>query len=451
MPFVNESGNSDIEYLSEGLTESLITSLSQLPNLAVKARSSVYRYKGKDFSPQQMGKELSVQAVVNGRVTQRGNELTLHVELVDVNTETALWSGDYNRSMTDLASLQSEIARDVSNKLQLKLSGTDQQKLAKNYTANTEAYQLYLKGRFYWNRRTAENLKKAIEQFQQAADKDPNYALAYVGLADCNQLLEEYAGMPAGLTLSKANAYAERALQIDDSLAEAHVSRGGILYHLWRWDESERELKRAIELNPNYPLVHHWYSIVLRTRRRFDEAFREIKRAQELDPLSLIINDNLAQVYLVRGDDNTAVEQYKRIIELDGNFVSGRRWFGKALLVQHRYPEALVELQKAVDLSGRGTAELGTLGYGFALAGKRAEALAVLRELESKYARHEARELDPAIVNIGLGEKDQAFAWLEKAYQAHSGNMSYLGWDPVYESVRADPRFVDLLQRIGLK
>lgn len=451
MPFANDSGNSGLEYLSEGMTESLITSLSQLPNLAVKARSSVFRYQGKDPSPRQVGKELNVQAVVNGRMVQHGNELTLHIELVDVNTETALWSGDYKRSMTDLASLQSEIARDVSTKLQLKLSGADQQKIAKNYTANTEAYQLYLKGRFYWNRRTAENLNKAIGHFQQAADKDPTYALAYVGLADCYQLLEEYAGMPAGLTLSKANSYAERALQIDDSLAEAHVSRGGIMYHLWRWDESETEFKRAIELNPNYPLAHHWYSILLRTRRRFDDAFVEIKRAQDLDPLSPIINDNLGQVYLIRGDDNAAVDQYKKVIDLDGNFASGRRWFGKVLLKQRRYPEALTELQKAVELSGRGTAELGALGYGLAVAGKRAEALVVLKELEGKYARHEARELDPAVVNIGLGDKDQAFAWLEKAYQAHSGNMSYLGWDVFYESLRDDPRFQSLLQRTGLK
>ena len=450
MPFVNASGNNDVEYLSEGMTESLITSLSQLPKLSVKARSSVFRYQGKDTSPQQVGKELNVQAIVNGRMMQHGNELTLHIELVDVSTETALWSGDYKRSMTDLVSLQSEIASDVSTKLQLKLSGADQQKLAKNYTANTEAYQLYLKGRFYWNRRTGENLKRAIEQFQQAADKDPNYALAYVGLADCYQLLEEYAGTPATLTVPRANAYVERALQIDDSLAEAHVSLGGIKYKLWRWDESEQEFKRAIELNPNYPTAHHWYSVYLRSRRRFDDSFLEIKRAQELDPLSLIINDNVGQLYLVRGDDNAAVEQYKKVIDLDGSFVSGRRWFGKTLLKQRRFPEALAELQKAVELSGRATADLGALGYGFAVAGKRAEALAVLKELEDKYARHEARELDLAVVHIGLGEKDQAFTWIEKAYQVRSGNMSYLSWDIFYDSLRADPRYVDLLRRIGL-
>ena len=450
MPFVNASGNDDVEYLSEGMTESLITSLSRLPNLSVKARSSVFRYKGKDASPQQVGKELNVQAIVNGRVVQRGNELTLHIELVDVNTETALWSGDYKRSMTDLVSLQSEIARDVSTKLQLKLSGADQQKLAKNYTANTEAYQLYLKGRFYWNRRTGENLKRAIEQFQQAADKDPNYALAYVGLADCYQILEEYAGTPATLTVPRANDYAERALQIDDSLAEAHVSLGGIKYKLWRWDESEQEFKRAIELNPNYPTAHHWYSVFLRARRRFDESFLEIKRAQELDPLSLIINDNVGQLYLIRGDDNAAVEQYKKVIDLDGNFVSGRRWFGKTLLKQRRYPEALAELQKAAELSGRATGDLGALGYGYGVAGRRAEALAVLKELEDKYTRHEARELDLAVVYIGLGDKDKAFLWFEKAYQARSGNMAYLGWDIFYESLRADPRYIDLLRRLGL-
>jgi TolB-like protein len=239
LPFTNESGNNDIEYLSDGMTETLISSLSQLPKLNVKARSSVFRYKGKDTNAQTIGKELNVQAILNGTVVQRGSDLALHIELIDAQTESVLWSADYKQPMTNLVSLQSEITRDVSSKLKVKLSGADEEKVRKNYTANPEAYQLYLKGRFYWNRRTAENLKKAIEQFQQAADKDPNYALAYVGLSDCYQLLEDYAGTPASETLPKAKRYAERALEIDDSLAEAHVSLGGIKNKLWQWNDSE--------------------------------------------------------------------------------------------------------------------------------------------------------------------------------------------------------------------
>jgi tetratricopeptide (TPR) repeat protein len=264
-------------------------------------------------------------------------------------------------------------------------------------------------------------------------------------------LLEDYAGTPASETLPKAKRYAERALEIDDSLAEAHVSLGGIKNKLWQWNDSEKEFKRAIELNPNYPTAHHWYSVYLRFVRRFDESLAEIKLAQDLDPLSLIINDNLAQLYLVRGDVNASIDQYNKIVELDPNFASGRRWLGKAYLRKGAYPEALTELRKAVELSGRATADLGGLGYGYAVAGRRADALSILKELGEKYSRHEARGLDLAVVHTGLGEKDQAFVWLEKDYQGHSGTLGYLNWDVYFDSLRGDPRHVDLLRRMGLQ
>ncbi|HVS81998.1 MAG TPA: protein kinase, partial [Pyrinomonadaceae bacterium] len=276
LPFVNASGNSELEYLSDGLTESLITSLSQLPKLSVKARSSVFRYKGKDAPPQQVGKELNVQAILNGRVVQRGNDLTLHIELVDVNTETALWSGDYNRSMTNLVSLPSEIARDVSSKLRLTLSGPDEQKLAKNYTANTEAYQLYLKGRYHVFKITPPEVQKGISYFQQAIEIDPSYALAYVGLSGAYRSFSLSFDMPSTEGTSKAKDAAQKAVEIDDTLAEAHAALGfAIFWYDWDFNAAEAQLKRALELNPNSADAHWAYGAILSTLGRYAEALAE--------------------------------------------------------------------------------------------------------------------------------------------------------------------------------
>jgi TolB-like protein len=280
MPFVNESGNQEVEYLSDGMTETLITSLSQLPNLNVKARSSVFRYKGKETNPQTIGKELNVQAILNGRVVQRGEQITLSLELINAQTENLIWGEQYNRKMTELVSLQSEIARDVSSKLRAKLTGAEQQKVAKSHTQNTEAYQLYLQGRFYWNKRTDEGITKGTEYFQKAIEKDPNYALAYVGLAE-SHILEDSRGGNA-----KAKTLALKALEIDDSLGEAHVTLAVVKGDPpeWNWAEAEKEYKRAIQLSPNYATAHHWYAESLAAMGRFDESFAEYNRALELDP-----------------------------------------------------------------------------------------------------------------------------------------------------------------------
>src|SRR5437016_6502156 len=259
LPFVNESGNADVEYLSDGMTESLISSLSQIPKLNVKARSSVFRYKGKDTKAQTIGKELNVQAILNGRVIQRGQDLILYVELVDAATENVLWKQTYNKTMTNLVALQSDIARDVADKLRVRLSGTDEQKLAKHYTDNPEAYQLYLKGRFYWNQRTGDALRKSIEYFNQAIEKDPNYALAYAALADAYQLIPEYhAGSPQEYS-PRARAAATKALSIDDSLADAHAALSLVLWgYEWKFEEARKALQRALALNPNDPTIRHW-------------------------------------------------------------------------------------------------------------------------------------------------------------------------------------------------
>nr|MBA3354738.1 protein kinase [Pyrinomonadaceae bacterium] len=428
LPFANTSNDPDTEYLSDGLTESIINSLTQLPRLRVIARSSVFRYKGKQVDPIAFGRELGVRAVLTGRLQQRGDNLMVSAELVDVRDDKQVWGEQYSRKASEALAVQQEISREISARLRLKLLGEERTQPNERETTNPEAYQFYLKGRYYWNKRTAEDIKKSVKQFQQAVDKDPNYALAYAGLADSFVLLRGEAGYPESDTLQKAKAFAQRALGIDDSLAEAHTTLAFIHENSWQWYEAEKGYKRAIELNPNYPTAHQWYSIHLRDVGRFDQALTEIKRAQELDPLSLVINENIAEVYLLMGQVNASIEQSKKVIELDPNFLWGHNDLGMAYLQQGRYTEALAELQKVVEGSGRVGSSLGNLGYGYAVSGKRSEALSILKELEGKYAKQEAVGKDLATVYAGLGEKDQAFAWLEKDFQARSGYLSGIRW-----------------------
>src|SRR5213080_357854 len=451
LPFVNQNRDPDTEYLSDGLTESIINSLTQLPSLRVSPRSSVFQYKGKDIDPLKAARDLGVRAVLTGRMLQRGDNLMVSAELLDVRDNKQLWGEQYNRKLADALAVQQEISREISERLRTKLSGEEQRELTRRDTSNPDAYAFYWKGRYYWNKRTPGNLRKAIEQFQLAADKDPNYALAYVGLADGYSLLEFYAGTPASETLPKGKAFAERALQLDNSLAEAHTSLGFAYDALWQWEKAEEEFKRALKLNPNYPTAHHWHGILLLDAGRFDEALIEAKRAQELDPLSLAISQNVSQTYLARGDVNSAIVEARKIIELDPRYPRGHMYLGLAYLKQGNYADANAELRKAVDLPERDRSVPGTLGYGYALSGRRVEALAILKELEEKYGRHEAVGQDLAAVYAGLGDKDQAFAWLEKDFQARSGLLPRVRWYVPYESLRSDPRYADLLRRMGLQ
>lgn len=451
LPFVNTSGDANTEYLSDGIPETLIHSLSRVQQLRVTARSTAFRYKGKEVDPQAVGRDLNVRAVLMGRVRQVGDALNIQVELVDTVTGSQLWGEEYERKTSDVLAVKQEIAREITEKLRLRLTGEEQKQLAGHDTTNPEAYQLYLKGRYYWNKRTADGIKKAIQQFQEALDRDPNYALAYVGLADCYLLLEEYAGTPASDTYPKAKAFAERALQIDNLLAEAHSSLGLINDALWKWEEAEKEFLRALELNPNYPTAHHWYSLHLRRVKRFDAALVEIKRAQELDPLSAVISNNVAVVYRLRGDLNSAMEQSRRVIELNPNYPGGHESLGLSYLKQQRYPEAIAELQNAAKSSGRAGGNLASLGLAYGLAGRRDQALEILGELKGKYARRETDETNIATVYAGLGDKTQAFAWLEKAFQVRNGQLPGLSYAQEYDTLRTDSRYADLMQRMGLK
>jgi eukaryotic-like serine/threonine-protein kinase len=449
LPLVNASNDASIEYLSDGISESLINSLTALQQLRVIARTTAFSYKGKEVDPQAVGRELNVGAVLMGRVSKLGDRLSIQVDLVDATTGAQLWGEEYERAVADVLSIKQAIVREVTEKLKLRLSGGQQQQLANRETTNPEAYQFYLRGRYLWNKRTADGIGKAIEQFQQALERDPNYALGYVGLADCYLVLEQYGGVLTSETLPKARAAVDRALQIDDSLAEVHTSLAEIYQRQWRWAEAEQEFRRAISLNPNYPTAHAWFTMHLRIKRQFDEALTESKRAQELDPLSPILG--VASIYLLKNDINSAIEQNKRGIEFNPSFPQAHRWLGLAYLKQCRYEEAITELQKGVELSGRAGQFLGDLGYCYAVMGRQAEALQILRELDERYARREGIGMYLAQVYAGFGDKDQVFAWLEKDFQLRSGVLPYITWWLNFDDVRSDPRYAELLRRMGLQ
>jgi serine/threonine-protein kinase len=454
MPFVNESRNADVEYLSDGMTETLIGSLSQLPNLNVKARSLVFRYKSKDIDPRTIGKELSVQALLNGRVVQRGDDLTLYLELVDAQTGDRIWGDQYNRKQTDLISLQSEIAIDVSQKLKTRLSGADEQKLTKKYTENAEAYQLYLQGRFFVNRRTSESLQKAIEYFNQAIAIDPNYALGYAGLADSYLLL----GLPDAITgalsprdsLPKARAAAERALKIDSSVGEVYFSLGQVKSKEHDWAGAESDFHRGIGLSPNYPIGLLYYAIYLATLGRQDEAVKEVRRAQELDPLSLPINCSVVYVLYFGRQYDEAITAGKKTLEMDAAFPLTHQRLGLAYVQKKMYREAIAEFQQAANNSNRAPLAIVSLGQAYAVSGNKVEAQRVLAELKDISQRRYVSPYSVAIIYAGLGEKEQAFQWLQKANDERNTELVFLKVDPRLDPLRDDPRFHELLGTVGI-
>jgi len=448
MPFVNQSGNTDMEYLSDGMTETLIGSLSLLPNLNVKARSSVFRYKGKETDAQTIGKELNVQAILTGRVVQRGQDVVLNVELIDVKTENVLWTENYSRQLANLVSLQSEIARDVSNKLRLKLSGADEQKLTKNYTTSSEAYQLYLKGRYHWNKRDDEELKKAVEYFNQAITLDPGFALAYTGLADSYALLPFYSGTESAENFTKAKIAATRALEIDDTLAEAHATLANIsMWHRWDWAGAERAFKRAIELNPNYPTAHHWYALCLSFLARHQEALAEIRRAHELDPFSLSIN--LGVVYLHARQYDEAIKHFRRVNEMNADFLQAHLFLAEAYEVKGMYDEAAKELDKVITLSGGRAGTAASLNAGYKAEGARGYVKEKLKLLMLRWQRSGDGAYQIAEEYASLGEHDQAFGWLDKAFERRDLSLVNLKVTPEFDSMRPNLLFQDLVRRVG--
>ena len=446
MPFVNESGNADIEYLSDGMTETLISSLTQLPNLNVRPRSSVFRYKGKETDAKTIGRELDVQAVLNGRVVQRGHDVMLYVELIDVAQDKAVWSQQYNRKQTDLVTLQADIARDVSSRLKTNLSGSDKAKVTKTYTTNPEAYQLYLKGNFYRTKYTEEGYKKGVEYYQQAIAIDPNYALAYHGIAAAYDFANGFY-LAAKESEPKAKAAAVKALELDETLAETHYLLGKIeFWYEWDWAAAEKYWKRANELDPAYPA---YYPPYLEAMGRFDEAVRGQEILQQRAPLDLNMSLDLASILLAAGRYDQSIEQARKALEVDPNFWWSYQVLGQAYERKKQYAEAIAALEKARQADINPTS-LGYLGYVYAVAGKKGEAQKVLEELKELSKLRYVSPYNIACIYAGLNDKDQAFEWLERSYQERSFYMTLLKADAVMDGLRSDPRFKDLLKRVGL-
>ncbi len=396
------------------------------------------------------GKELGVRAVLTGRIMQRGDSLTISTELLDVRDNKQLWGEQYERKVSDLMSLQRDIAGQIANNLRLKISGEEHNRMMKHYTENPEAYQLYLKGRYFWSKFTEDGLKKSIEYFDQAIGKDPNYAQAYAGIAVAYNVLGNNYQNP-GEAAVKSRAAAARALELDDSLVEGHEALAAIkIFYDWDWPGAERELKRAIELNPNYANPHTLYCTYLRSMGRLDEGIAEAKRAVELDPLSQIANGNLGRTYNFARQHDQAIAQARRALELDQNSFPALRNLVVAHALMGKYPEAAAEGNTMLRLFGRDQTDLSLLGWTYARSGQQSEARKLIAELKEQAKKSYVFPSYLAYIHIALGEKDEALALLEKAYEERDSNMIDLKVDPIYDPLRSDPRFVELLRRMNL-
>jgi len=452
LPFVNTGNDPNTEYLSDGITESLINSLSQLPNLAVMARSSVFRYKGRDVDPQTVAKDLKVQAVVTGRIIQRGDQIIVSSELIDARTNHNLWGDQYDRKMSDLLSVQQDITGAISAKLRERLSAEPKREIAKGGTNDPEAYQLYLKGRYYWGKRTSESLEKSKEYFNQAVQRDPNYAQAYVGLADYYNVVADYSPVPESEAAAGARAAAEKALAIDGSLAEAHNALAASHWARLEFADAEKEFRRALELNPNYANAHHWYGQFLSWDARPTEGISHLRRAVELDPLNMQYNTNLGQAFGNARQYDASVEQLKKTLEMDPNYAQAVSQLSREYFDMGKYDLWLETWKKSMVLFQRPD-ELAIAEDVSRVYSKSGLKPALLRGIEMRKQLANHRYVDPADIAYdyaALGDKEQTFAWLDKAAAEKSGGLEVVKVVPAIDPWRSDPRYLDLLKRIGL-
>jgi TolB-like protein/DNA-binding winged helix-turn-helix (wHTH) protein/Tfp pilus assembly protein PilF len=452
LPFTNVGADPDAEYLSDGLTESLINSLSKLSNLHVTARTTVFSFKGRSVDPRQAGHELGVDAVLTGRVTQRGDTLTIQADLISVADGSQLWGEQYPRKLSDILTVQGEIAREISAKMRLRLTGEEEQLLTERYTENVEAYQLYLQGRYFWNKVTEEALKKSEGYFKQAIEKDPNYAMAYAGLADTYVLSSFIAMASPAESYGKAKLAATKALEIDNKLGDAHATLALILtWYEWNWLAGEAEFKRALELSPNSATAHQGYGRALTIVGRFDEALVELRRAHDLDPLSIIIDADLESVFLFSRRYDDSISQNRKILDMESRFVFAYIDLSTALEQTGKPQEAIAELQKALSLEKENPFVLSLVGFDYARMGAIEKAQHIIKQLTELSRRKYVSPMLIARVYAGLGNRDQAFESLEQGFQGRDYNMSYLRVDQTFDSLRSDPRFSVLVRRIGLE
>jgi len=451
LPFENASGDPEHEYLSDGITGSLINILATIPKLRVMAQSTVSRFKARAIDPQAVGRELNVRSVLTGRIGQSGGSLRIGTELVDVATGSQLWGAQYDRKPGDIFAIQDEISNEIFGKLRLKLTRAEKKLLTKRHTENADAYRLYMKGRHHWNQWTEQGFYKAIECFQQAAEKDAGYALAYAGLADCYVLLGWNSYLPPKEAFPKGKAAAKTALQFDENLAEAHTALAALFWlHDWQWDKAQNEFDRSLDLSPTYPTANHWYAEFMMTLGRHEEAMARMKKSQELDPLSLIINVAVGwALYHARRYDE-AIEQLRRTVDLDPNYPVTYWILGVLLRKKGSYELAITEGEKGVALSGGSPLMRAALAHTLGAAGRKKEAVRILEDLTELAKQKYVAPYFFAGIHIGLGEPERAIEYLEKCYQEHSHWLIYLHLDPSMDGLRENPAFQDILLRVGL-
>jgi TolB-like protein/Tfp pilus assembly protein PilF len=451
LPLDNLSGDASQNYFADGMTDELITDLAQISALRVISRTSVMVYKGARKPLPQIARELNVDAVVEGTVLRSGDQVRITAQLIEASTDKHLWSQSYQGELRDTLALQNRVARAIADQIRINLTPQEQAALRNVKVVNPEAYESYLKGRYFWNKRTADGLKVALAYFNQAIEEDPKYAQAYSGLADTYALLGDwqYAVMTPKQALPKAKAAAIKALELDSTLGEAHNSLAFVLDGFdWDFDSGGKEFRRAIELNPGYATAHHWYAWHLSLLGRYNEAIAEMRRAEDLDPLSLIINADLAELLVLAHSYDESIRQSRKTIEMDSNFALAHNQLAQAYLGKHMYDEAVAELRKAVQLSEGSPTCIANLARAYAASGKKSEALKLLRDLKKRSNPSHSNSSEIAMIYASLGDADQAMNWLEKGYEDrfNPGVLLRPGFDPR----RSDPRFQDLVHHFGL-
>jgi len=453
LPIVNSTGDPNAEYLSEGITQELVSTLSQISSLKVVSLASAYRYKGKSIDPPTVARELGVHTILTGRMVQRGNDLSISAEFIDAEHDRVMWSKQYQWKLADVPNIQAEITQDITDNLKMNLTGAQKSRMAMRSTQNSEAYQLYLQGRFYWNRRTTGGVNKAIDYFQEALTKDPNFALADSGLADSYfSLAINSAALSPKEAGAKARQAAEKALELDPSLGEAHASMGIVLLVFdWDFTGAERQFRRAIELTPGYPYAHTWYSILLGATGRYDESVQEGRKAVDLEPFMPILQFNLGMSLMFAKHFSESEQEFRKTLEMEPNFPVAHQGYAQLLLAQKKYDEAVAEMEKAVHFTAESSYYRGYLGYAYARAGKTEEARNILGELTEDAKTKYVSWLGIALIYLGLGEKEHAFAALELAYQQGDTLMYEIRAAANLDSPwKSDPRFADLLKKVGL-